>query len=133
MKTAVIPRGWLREFLKTQKSGLTGHMEKAGYPYNERYWGAKKYPEFKGVFWWPFEQTAYHIDGMTRTAILLQDKELLKKRKILFIRSLKIPMRTAISVRKSSKKSPMTLSDGLMSFFSVLVSRFMNIIMMKTS
>ncbi len=79
METAVIPHGWLLEFLKTQKSGLTGHMEKAGYPFNEIYWGAKEYPAFKGIFWWPFEQTAYHIDGMTRTAILLQDEELLKK------------------------------------------------------
>ncbi len=75
----ITPRGWLLDFLKTQKSGLTGHMEKAGYPYNETYWGSEEHPPYKGIFWWPFEQTAYHIDGMTRTAILLQDKELLQK------------------------------------------------------
>ncbi len=75
----ITPRGWLQEFLKTQKSGLTGHMEKAGYPYNETYWGSEEHPPYKGIFWWPFEQTAYHIDGMTRTAILLQDEELLAK------------------------------------------------------
>ncbi len=73
------PLGWLLDFLKTQKSGLTGHMEKAGYPYNETYWGSEDHPPYKGIFWWPFEQTAYHIDGMTRTAILLQDEELLTK------------------------------------------------------
>ncbi len=75
----IIPRGWLLDFLKTQKSGLTGHMEKAGYPYNETYWGSEEHPPYKGIFWWPFEQTAYHVDGMTRTAILLQDEELLAK------------------------------------------------------
>ncbi len=78
MKT-ITPRGWLLDFLKTQKSGLTGHMEKAGYPYNETYWGSQEHPPYKGIFWWPFEQTAYHIDGLVRTAILLKDKELLAK------------------------------------------------------
>ncbi len=77
--TVTTPRGWLLDFLKTQKSGLTGHMEKSGYPYNETYWGSEEHPPYKGIFWWPFEQTAYHVDGLTRTAILLQDEELLKK------------------------------------------------------
>ncbi len=75
----ITPEGWLLEFLQTQKSGLTGHMDKAGPPFNETFWGAKKPPVYKGTFWWPFEQTAYHIDGMTRTAVLLKDKELLSK------------------------------------------------------
>ena len=76
----VKPCGWLYDFLKTQLSGLTGHIEEAGFPYDTVEWGA---PEF--IFdngkpeWWVYEQTAYWVDGLTRTAILLEDREALHR------------------------------------------------------
>lgn len=71
-KTKITPHGWLRNFLKTQMEGLTGHIEVAGYPYNSQFWGAQELPNITSwAFWWPFEQTGYHIDGYVRTAILL--------------------------------------------------------------
>ncbi|MBQ8403956.1 MAG: glycoside hydrolase family 127 protein [Clostridia bacterium] len=73
------PLGWLREYLVTQKQGLTGHMEKAGYPFDRRFWGEAEPRNENSRFWWPFEQTAYHIDGYVRTAILLGDSEMLAK------------------------------------------------------
>ncbi len=77
---AIHPKGWLLDFLKTQKTGLTGNIAKADHPYYETFWGShEEHSEYKGIFWWPYEQTAYYIDGLTRLAILLEDQELLKK------------------------------------------------------
>lgn len=74
------PQGWLLEYLKTQMNGLTGHIEQAGFPYDRQFWGADKLEPFKSSsFWWPFEQTAYYIDGYVRTAVLLGDPALISK------------------------------------------------------
>ncbi len=77
------PLGWLSEYLQTQMQGLTGHMEKAGYPFDRRFWGEREPRNENSRFWWPFEQTAYHIDGYVRTAILLEEPEMLEKAKSL--------------------------------------------------
>lgn len=75
----VTPRGWLLEYLQTQMQGLTGHIEKAGYPFDRKFWGEKEPKNQNSRFWWPFEQTAYHIDGYVRAAILLGDEEMITK------------------------------------------------------
>ncbi len=74
----VQPEGWIREFLERQKSGLTGHIEVAGYPFNTCMWGCEK---MEGSYkeWWPYEQTAYYLDGAFRLGLLLNDEELLEK------------------------------------------------------
>ncbi len=74
----VTPEGWIKEFLERQKEGLTGNIEVAGYPYNTCMWGCEK---MKGSTkaWWPYEQTAYYLDGAHRLGILLDAPELVRK------------------------------------------------------
>lgn len=80
-KTVITARGWLADYLHTQMTGLTGHMAAAGFPFDREFWGNPdvKEGDYKGVFWWPFEQTAYHIDGQIRAAIVLGDKTLVER------------------------------------------------------
>lgn len=77
---AIIPQGWLKQYLLNQRNGLTGHLEHAGYPFNTIGWAADSIPENLSVEkWWPYEQTAYWVDGMLRCGLLLQDTFLLNK------------------------------------------------------
>ena len=74
-KLNVVPLGYLRDFLIKQKNGLTGNIEKAGYPFNEVEWGKSNF----GYKWYDFEQVAYWLDGYTRLGILLDDKEIINR------------------------------------------------------
>ena len=86
---AIRPTGHLREFLRRQAEGITGHPERLGYPFDSKLWEgplARVYftegvyhgdaepkdcegEEFwKSGMWWPYEQTAYQLDGMARVA-----------------------------------------------------------------
>ena len=78
---AITPRGWLRRWLELQKEGLTGHLEVAGYPFDSGLWACAQipWPRGRGAPWWPYEQTAYWVDGLTRCAILLDDPHLLQR------------------------------------------------------
>ena len=78
---AIRPAGWLRRWLERQRDGLTGHLEHAGYPFNTPGWRQDPI-RWKGRAirsWWPYEQTAYWIDGMARLGVLLGDNHLLGK------------------------------------------------------
>ena len=79
--TAIRPEGWLRNYLKKQSRGLTGHMEVAGYPFNTKGWACAKVAHRRGEPWWPYEQVGYWIDGMARCGYLLGDKRLIGKAK----------------------------------------------------
>lgn len=73
-------KGFLRRFLETQMDGLTGHIEECGYPFNIVEWGKEEYNTTNGTpNWWVYEQTGYWLDGYTRCAIALNDKEKLKR------------------------------------------------------
>lgn len=74
------PQGWIKEFLERQKSGLTGHIEVAGYPFNTTMWAGNKI-EGSPEAWWPYEQTGYYIDGVNRLGYLLGDNALKQKAK----------------------------------------------------
>ncbi len=78
---AISPTGWLRAHLNVQKDGLTGHIEEAGYPFNTPGWAAPLVEPRAGVCedWWPYEQTAYWIDGALRCGHLLRDPQLLAR------------------------------------------------------
>lgn len=73
------PEGWLKEILRRQADGLTGHPEAMAYPYNSVLWAGKleRDSESRGADWWRFEQTAYYLDGLTRLGFLLDDKRFL--------------------------------------------------------
>ncbi|RLD83032.1 MAG: hypothetical protein DRJ10_04290 [Bacteroidetes bacterium] len=75
------PQGWIKTFLERQKTGLTGNIEVAGYPFDTKMWATEK---IKGSTkaWWPYEQTAYYIDGVHRLGILLDDETLKQKAKV---------------------------------------------------
>jgi len=72
------PEGWIREFLERQVSGLTGNIEVAGYPYNTCMWSCEKM-EGSTKAWWPYEQTAYFLDGAYRLGLLLDESSLLNR------------------------------------------------------
>lgn len=72
-------QGWLKAFLEDQADGLTGHLEVAGYPFDRIGWDrfevdTTKQNENPG--WWAYEQTGYHLDGMTRLAELIDNRRL---------------------------------------------------------
>jgi uncharacterized protein len=77
---ACAPQGWLLEFLKRQKSGLTGHPEVLSYPFNSCLWAGviTRVDEKHGANWWRYEQTAYYSDGVLRLGYLLNDETLIK-------------------------------------------------------
>ena len=75
------PEGWLRRYLEHQVCGLTGNIEAVGYPFNTKGWAAPrtKNTTGEGEDWYPYEQTAYWVDGAIRCGLLLNDKKLFDK------------------------------------------------------
>lgn len=66
----ITPQGWVKEFLQTQANGLTGKLQRTGYPYSIAFWkeetrGNETPP------WEVFEQTAYRLDGMYSCGALI--------------------------------------------------------------
>jgi hypothetical protein len=77
---AIQPGGWLREWLQTQRDGLTGHIEEAGTPFDSVFWGAPANPQSLGKEpWEPFEQTGYWLDGAIRCGCLIGDAALFER------------------------------------------------------
>ena len=84
------PRGHLQEFLERQKSGLTGHFTEMGYPFDTTMWvgkianvhfteaihHGKDIPVDPSGAWWPYEQSAYLLDGALRLSFLIEAPEL---------------------------------------------------------
>ncbi len=86
------PSGFLYDFLQKQKQGLTGHIEKAGYPFDAVEWGQPDRVLTKlGPSWWVYEQTGYWVDGFVRCAILLEDPDMLRRAKDILYNVLNAP------------------------------------------
>jgi DUF1680 family protein len=69
---AVQPEGWLRGYLEKQ-ARLCSKLPQISWPFTEAYWAGMEDADA----WWPWEQTAYWIDGATRLALVLQDESLI--------------------------------------------------------
>lgn len=73
--TSIKPKGWLKKYLELQASGLTGHLEAAGFPFNEISWN--RFDDLDAETGWAkYEQTGYWADGMERLAELLGSRKL---------------------------------------------------------
>ncbi len=80
MLKKIIPNGNYKKFLETQISGLTGHIENAGFPFDRVSWKTCDYmSNNENPGWWIYEQTAYWLDGYTRLGILLDDKKIINE------------------------------------------------------
>ena len=67
------PKGWILDFLKKEASGMPGNLHKIGYPYDRACWKDRTLTDGGYAEWWPYEQTAYWIDSVVRTAIFTDD------------------------------------------------------------
>lgn len=74
--SGVKPLGWLRGFLEGEKTGMPGNLHRIGYPFDTGCWKYKSLADNGYEQWWPYEQSAYWIDSIVRTAALLDDEEL---------------------------------------------------------
>jgi hypothetical protein len=70
---AVRPEGWLRYWLEKQAAELGSKLPQISWPFSAAYWAGEETAES----WWPWEQKAYWLDGATRLALVLEDKELM--------------------------------------------------------
>ena len=76
---SIEPEGWLRVWLEKQRDGLTGNLDKAGYPFNTGGWTGRKIASRKFPAWGPYEPIAYWINGMISCGYLLRDERLIQK------------------------------------------------------
>lgn len=83
-------KGWLKRYLQTQASGLTGEIGNVGEPFSLSTWGSEKGSKadtetFLGGInsiddsWVPFEQNGYWIDGMIRAGRLADNQKLIEQ------------------------------------------------------
>lgn len=76
------PGGWVLEFLRRQCAGITGHPQASGYPLDCTFWGNPEPPLDildPAMSWWPYEQTAYWVDGALKAGYLSGDEEVYAK------------------------------------------------------
>ncbi len=89
---AISPDGWVLDFLRRQQKGLSGNFSAQGYPFNTPMWdggvgtiyaAAIIYGDSNAATpgqsaWWPYEQTAYLLDGIFKLSVLLNDRKLFR-------------------------------------------------------
>jgi uncharacterized protein len=105
--SSISPDGWLYDLLVRQKDGLTGHLDEAGYPFNQKWWGNPNPGENISIMkWWPYEQEAYWIDGMVRCGYLIGDSVLVSRAKEQIMYVLNHPDSTGFLGPNFMKTSP---------------------------
>ena len=78
---AVEPSGWLRDWARAAREGITGHLDEWHPVYADGWKGSRvnapnAKPDGTG---WPLEQSAYWLDGALRLGFVLQDEGLIRK------------------------------------------------------
>ncbi|MBQ2630832.1 MAG: glycoside hydrolase family 127 protein [Kiritimatiellae bacterium] len=87
---AIRPSGHISEFLRRQVTGTTGRHREIGYPFDGCMWSgiisnvyfeedlpySRRITAPRNEIWWPYEQTAYMLDGMVRLSQLVDAPEL---------------------------------------------------------
>lgn len=87
---AVRPAGHVAEFLRRQVRGTTGNRQRLGYPFDGCMWAgsisnvyfeedlpySRRIAAPRDEIWWPYEQSAYLLDGMIRLSQLVDAPEL---------------------------------------------------------
>ena len=85
----ISPAGFLKDWLKRQNDGLSSHYAEQGFPFDTPMWdgGVGKIVPASIVYndeaaatpsqeaWWPYEQSAYLLDGLVRLGIVSGDRE----------------------------------------------------------
>ncbi|MDD1612791.1 MAG: glycoside hydrolase family 127 protein, partial [Methylococcaceae bacterium] len=77
----VRPTGWLLDWAKDARNGLTGHLDEHSPTFSNAWKGfhfKAQGVETNGTGW-PLEQCSYWLDGLVRLAFLLDDKYLIEK------------------------------------------------------
>ena len=72
---SIQPKGWLGLYLNKQAAALALSLPDVSWPFTAGYWEGEEQAES----WWPWEQTAYWVDGATRCALATGDTELLQR------------------------------------------------------
>ncbi len=76
--------GWAREFLVRQEQGLGSHPEESGFPFNTKMWeedmdvAGDEFQYYRSP-WWPFEHTAYYLDGTLRGAYYVNSESQMQR------------------------------------------------------
>lgn len=73
------PNGFIKEMLERELNGVVGHFDELGYPFHLTPWAQKDPVETECARWWPYEQTAYWIDALSRASALLDDWTVFEK------------------------------------------------------
>ena len=80
----VLPEGWLKNELKMEAGGITGHQPEFCFPFDRKYWAGNEKGQDQesrngGPWWYPWEQMGYWTDGAYRCAWLAGDEALKNK------------------------------------------------------
>lgn len=81
---SVRPEGWLLEEMTKQVSGITIHQPDFCFPFDRRYWASNERGQDQesrngGIFWYPWEQMGYWVDGAYRCAKLTENAYLCRR------------------------------------------------------
>lgn len=77
LPSQLLVKGWMRDFLEKEVSGMPGNLHKIGYPFNEACWRSRSMTGGGYQEWWPYEQSAYWVDSIVRAAAALGDQKVL--------------------------------------------------------
>jgi hypothetical protein len=72
---AILPGGWVKLYLAKQAGALAYALPDVSWPFSAEYWAGEE----KAGSWWPWEQTAYWVDGAVRCALASWDQKLMER------------------------------------------------------